>query len=272
MYLFNHIVTAAFDAVLSPFGRMPPIWGLAMVSVATGVVLVWLFGRVSNQQRVRLLKATMKGHLLEVWIFRDQLPNVLKAEGRLMRQTGKYLLCTLPAFLVLMVPVLVIMVQLQARYGYRSVRPGEHVLLKLFADEGAMNRLAGVSLHVPAGLVAETPALRIRRTGEVDFRIGAVKEGRYKVGLEVDRQTVTKTIDVGPVRCAVSPQRSTRLVDRMLYPVESALPAGPIAAAEVTYSPATIALGGFHIHWVWLFLVISMAAGYALKSPLGVEL
>ncbi len=272
MDLFNRIVTAAFDALLYPFGRLQPIWGLAFVSVLTGAALVWLFGRVSNQQRVRTLKATMRGHLLEVWIFRGQLSVVLKAEARLMRQTGKYLLCTLPAFLILMIPVLVIMVQLQARYGYRPLCPGEHALLKIHAGDGSMDRLADVTLHPPEGLVVETPALRIPRTREVDFRIGAAKEGRYQLVVEAGGETVTKTIDVGPVRCALSPQRSARLLDRMLYPAEPALPAGPIASTEVGYSPETVSLGGFHIHWVWLFLVISMDAGYALKGLFGVEL
>jgi hypothetical protein len=272
MDFFNRIVTAAFDIALSPFGRLPPIWGLTFVSVLTGAVLVWLFGRVSNQQRVRMLKATMKGHLLEVWIFREQLSNVLKAEWRLMRQTGKYLLCTLPAFLVLMIPVLVIMIQLQARYGYRPLRPGEHALLKVFHGGGPQERLAEVTLRPSDGLIVETPALRIPRTRETDFRIGAAKEGRYQLEIEAAGQTVTKTVDVGPQRCALSPQRSGRLLDRLLYPVEPAVPAGPIVSTEITYASTTIPVCGFHIHWVWLFLIISMAAGYALKGVLGVEL
>jgi hypothetical protein len=242
------------------------------VSVATGAALVWLFGRVSNQQRVRTLKATMRGHLLEVWIFRDQLRNVLKAEWRLLRQTGKYLLCTLPAFFVLMIPVLVIMVQLQARYGYRPLSPGEHALLKVFTRDDSAAGLADVKLHVPDGLVLETPALRIPRTREVDFRIGAAKSGRYQLGVEAAGETVTKSVAVGPVRCALSPQRSGRLVDRLLYPAEPKMPAGPIASTEIAYPQETIPLVGFRIHWVWLFLVISMAAGYALKGLFRVEL
>jgi hypothetical protein len=272
MDFFNRIVTTTFDALLYPFGRLQPIWGLAFVSVLTGAALVWLFGRVSNQRRVRTLKATMKGHLLEVWIFRDRLPVVLKAEGRLLRQTGKYLLCTLPSFLVLMVPVLLIMVQLQARYGYRPLHAGEQALLKVFAGDDAMDQLAETKLKVPKGLVLETPALRIPRTQEVDFRIKAVNGGRYEVGIEGGGKSVTKTVDVGPIRTALSPQRSARFFDRLLYPVEAALPAGPIASAEIAYPQETIPLGRYHIHWVWLFLVISMAAGYALKGVFRVEL
>ena len=175
MDLFNRTITAAFDALLYPFGPERPVGGVAFVAVLTGAALVWLFGRISNQRRVRTLKATMSGHLLEVWLFRDQLRNVVKAEGRVLRQTGKYLLCSLPAFCVLTVPVLAVMIQLQARYGYRPLRPGEHAILKVFLADPPGGGLADVQLQVPEGLVLETPALRIPRNREVDFRIAAAK-------------------------------------------------------------------------------------------------
>jgi hypothetical protein len=280
MDLFNRILTAVLDFVLHPFGQFAPIWGLVVVSFVAGAAMVWLFGRISNQSRVRTLKATMKGHLLEVWIFRDQLRNVVKAEGRVMRQTGKYILCSLPSFLLLMLPVVLLMTQLQARYGYRPLRPGEHVLVKVVLtdapDHASANGLTDVKLQVPEGLVQETPALRIPRDREVDFRIAAAKPGRYQLVVEAAGETIAKSVDVGDAHISaqgpLSPYRSGSWMDRVLYPIEPGLPAGAVATVEIKYPEETVAFAGFQCSWIWPFLIISMAAGYALKGLFRVEL
>ncbi len=272
MDLFNRIITALFDVLLYPFGTLEPVWGLVLVSVVTGAAMVWIFGRISNQQRVRTLKAAMKGHLLEVWIFREQLRNVLKAEGRVLRDTGKYLLCSLPAFVVLMIPVVVIMIHLQARYGCRPLLAGEHALVKVFLAEPFAENSADVKLQVPEGLVLETPALRIPRCREVDFRVGAARPGRYQLDVEVPGETVTKSVEVGPSCGPLSSLRSNRPFDRLLNPAEAGLPSGPIAAVEIAYPSETVSLGGFRCHWLWPFLILSLAAGYALKGVFRVEL
>lgn len=283
MDLFNRIVTAVFDWLLAPFGQLPPVWGLLCVSIATGAAMVWLFGRISNQQRIRALKAAMMGHLLEVWLFRDQLRNVLKAETRVLRRTGKYFLCSLPAFLMLMIPVVVIMIQLQARYGYRPFRPGERFLVRVLtanspsvlagdAASGPTSGLMDAKLHAPDGLVQETAPLRIERNAEIDFRVLAAKPGMYQLGVQVAGQTVHKTVAVGPTDQPISSQRSGRLIDRFLSPIESGLPAGPIVSVEIVYPPAAISICGWQIHWIWVFLVVSLAAGYALKGVFGVAL
>ena len=38
-----------FSVLLWPFRMLAPIWGLAFISVLTGIFMVWVFGRVSNQ-------------------------------------------------------------------------------------------------------------------------------------------------------------------------------------------------------------------------------
>jgi hypothetical protein len=271
----NRILTALLGYAIYPFERFSPIWGLLFVSVLAGAALVWFFGRISNQSRVRELKATMKGHLLEVWIFRDQLRNVVKAEGRVMRQTAKYVLCSLPSFLLLMVPVVVLMIHLQAQYGYQPLQPGKPALLKVFLADSASESpeaLPEVKLVLPEGLVQETPPLRIAPDREVDFRIAATKAGTYEIGVEMEGERATKRVEVGSQHGPLSPFRGSSWTDRLLYPAEPGLTPGRIAAVEINYPEQLVSFVGFQCSWIWPFLIISMAAGYALKGLFGVEL
>jgi hypothetical protein len=271
---FNRALTRAFDLLLRPLGALQPVWGLAAAAVLAGVAMVWLFGKVSNQRRIRTLKRTAKGRLLEMWIFRDNLRVVLVAQGRLLWDTGKYALCSAQALLVVMIPVVPIMVQLQARYGWRPLSPGESTILKVvYRGPRSLDEM-DVRLGLPEGVRLEAPPLRIPEDGEVDFRLAGEREGRYEIAAELNGQTLTKSLQVGRSSWAdpLSPLRGGGLLDRLLHPVEPPLPDGPVKRIEVRYAAAEIPFCGWRLHWLWPFLVLSILAGFALKGRLGVEL
>jgi hypothetical protein len=59
----------------------------------------------------------------------------------------------------------------------------------------------------------------------------------------------------------------------MLVSTESALPAGsPIRSIEVGYPARSISFVGLEWNWIWLFFVLSLAAGFLFKSILGIEI
>ena len=80
MQWLNRVLTHAFDLLLAPLDQCHPMWGVATVSVLTGVLMAWLFGKLSNQRRIRELKRKTKGHFLGMWIFRHNLRAVLAAQ------------------------------------------------------------------------------------------------------------------------------------------------------------------------------------------------
>jgi predicted aspartyl protease len=271
----NRPLTRAFDAFLGPLGGLHPIWGVAAASVLTGVVMAWLFGKLSNQRRIRELKRVTKGHFLGMWIFRNNLRAVLASQRRVLSNSAKYALYSAQALPLLMVPVLLIAAQLQARYGWRPLAPGESTIVKLFYDQPqSLRDMADVRLNVPAGVRLETPPLRIPDTGEVDFRVAADREGLYEITAEVNGQSLAKTLQVGRSSWAdaLSPRRSSLLLDRLLYPVEPAIADGPFNRVDVQYHSAEIPLLGWQFHWLWPFFVLSIAAAWALKGWLRVEL
>jgi len=271
MDTFNLILTRLFDGLLYPFRGIHPMWGLTVVSLLTGVVMVWLFGKTSNQKRIRELKSRVRAHLLEMWIFRDNLRVVFQAQGRTLWNTVKYAGCSLRAVVVLMIPVIFIMIQLQARYGYQPLRPGERTIVKItYAEPVSLDEmLAG--LEVPEGVVVETPALRLPESREVCFRIRAEKPGRYELAAQVPRGRVTKTLCVGPTEVPMSPRRSAHWWDQLLYPAEPGIADRGLGSMELQYPSRKLSLGGMEFHWLWPFFLLSIVAGFALKGVFKVE-
>ena len=271
MDTFNLILTRLFDGLLYPFRGMHPMWGLSAVSILTGIVMVWLFGKVSNQRRIRRLKSKIRGHLLEMWIFRENLRVVFQAQGRTLWTTVKYAACSLQAVVILMIPVVFTMIQLQARYGYQPLSPGDRTLVKiLYAQPVALDQMAA-KLEVPDGIVVETQPLRRPPNREVCFRIRAEKAGDYELVAHTSNGRVVKKLAVGPSPFPMSPRRSAHWLDRLLYPAEPGLTDDSLASIELHYASRELSLWGVRFHWLWVFFLISIAAGFALKGVFKVE-
>jgi hypothetical protein len=119
----------------------------------------------------------------------------------------------------------------------------------------------------------ETPAVRVESSREIAWRVRAERPGRYDLTLRAGGESVTKRLDVGESWGAVSQRRTgASLADMLLWPGEAPLGSGPIAAVEVTYPELRLRLWGFDLHWLAVFLVLSLAAGFAMRGPLGIEI
>ncbi|NOZ20876.1 MAG: hypothetical protein GXP25_07275 [Planctomycetes bacterium] len=272
MDVFNTILTRLFDALLYPFAGLPPIWGLAFVSILTGAVMVRLFGKLTNQRKIRALKDRIRGRMLEMWIFRDYPRVVLKAHGQALWSVAKYAACSLRALVVLIIPVMLIMIQLQAHYGYRPVKPGDSALVRVIYDKPVALDAMNVSLETSDAIAVETPPLRIPEAREVDFRIRAKQAGEHEIAAKAGGIEVTKRLCVGDGGRALSPVRSQRWTTRIFHPAEPRLPRGTIESIEVGYPSERLSVFGMRFHWLWPFFVISILVGLVLKRPFGVEL
>ncbi len=72
---------------------------------------------------------------------------------------------------------------------------------------------------------------------------------------------------------AVAALRARSLITALLYPGEPLLtPPDEIATIEVQYPPLILMLFGWPVHWLVIFLVLSLLTGFAFKRMLGVEI
>ncbi len=272
IYSINQAMEVLFSLLLWPFRTLAPIWGLTFVSVLTGILMVWVFGRVSNQQGIARVRDRIRGNLLGVRLYQHDVPVVLGLQGRILRDTLTYMNHSLAPMLVLLIPILLILVQLNYSFGFRPLLPGEATLFKAtFSDSAALGK--PLRLVAPDGIDVETPPVRIPTAGEAAWRIRVKAPGFYSVKLWVGAESVEKQVEVGSGWRPVSPFRSARLADVLLYHGEEPLPTSTqVSSLELEYPPLSIRLLGWEVHWLVFFFVASIAAAFAFKGPMGVRL
>ena len=80
---------AGLVAVPLSASRVMPV--LVPISVLFGVAVLWVFSRISNQQRIREVKCLIRAHLYELRLVTDEPALVWRAQLALLRDNVRYL-------------------------------------------------------------------------------------------------------------------------------------------------------------------------------------
>jgi uncharacterized membrane protein (DUF106 family) len=287
--VFNYLLTGLFDLLFYPFRALDPIWALLAISLLTGILMLWLFGKVSDQEVIKVVRDRIRGNLIAIRLFGDNLRLLGRLQGRVLRQTLTFLRHAFVPMLVLLVPVLLILIQLNLRFAERPLEPDEIALVKVEVRDPAVfdQRL---TLEAPEGITVETPVVRARvieesfwrelfrkpleTRPEVSWRIRADAPGRYQLVVHVGGEAVEKELLVGTGWGATPARRTGKgFLDLLLWPGEPPIDAAsPVARIEVTYPALDLALFGWGMNWIVFFFVVSILFGYACRRPLGVEI
>ena len=249
-----------------------PAIAVWLISLVIGLLMVLLFGYTSDQKAIHLAKEHLKAHLLALRLFQDQIPVVVRSYGRILLATGRYLRLAFMPLLLVIVPLTFFAVQLDRYLGLVPFDAGQSFLVKARVSNPEI--LDDVSLHLPSGLAATSPAVHIPAENEVAWRVSAQRDGKYDVTVAAANQSVAKQVVVASGMPRLSSVRLRgQFWERVFFSAEAALPAnGPIEAIEVQYPSRVIPFAGFEWNWIWLFFVFSLLAGFLFKGILGIEI
>ena len=271
--LLNRLLTPLFDLVCWPFLAFAPIWAMTAISLVTGVAMVWIFGKLSDQTTIKSIRETIRGNLIAVRLFQSDIGVMLRLQRRIFGDTFRYMRYALVPMVVLLVPVVLIMTQLNLRFAARPLEPGEPALVKAYVRDAAV--LEGdVSLEVGDGIVVETRGVRIPATREVVWRVRADEGGVHPLVVRLGNETLETRIIAGDGWGAVPQRRTGRgMLDTMLYPGEPPISRTHVVeAVEIAYPPLELGVFGWNVNWLVAFFVLSMGFGFAFKDALGVEI
>src|SRR5262245_14085448 len=142
----------ALDLLLFPVRQLPPMVGLVIVSLVTAVVVMLVFRATSDQQRIADVKRRIAAALFEIRLFNDDLPAVFRAQGELLRHNATYLRLSLVPMLWMIVPIALLVAQLEFRYGYTGLTPGRPAIVTVQLREGVKLATSNTtSLNVTPG-------------------------------------------------------------------------------------------------------------------------
>ncbi len=246
---------------------------MLFISLLTGAVMLFLFKLTSNQEAMKQVKNKISAYFLEMRLYKDDISTVMASQRRILRANMQYMkLAVIPA-VVMIVPVVLILIQLDLRYSHMGLGVGSTAIVKAHVAEGVDLMTHPIHLRASEGIEKASPAVRIPALGEVDWKIRVTKPGVHEVILADGTDEInlpifatTRSIPIYSKFAKGSLFESIFNPGAPRLPVESVLSSVEISYPEMSFNWRVI-----HLSWFWSFLIISMAFGVILKFVFKVE-
>ena len=275
MALSNPLAIACYAAAVAAFNLSlftSPLAIVVVVSLVVGLLMVVLFGYTSDQKAIGIAKDQLKAHLLAVSLYRDQIPVVMGSYGKILRGTGRYLKLAFKPLLYVIIPITLLMVQIDRYLGAMPIPADTPFLLTVHMT--GSDALNDVALDLPPEITRTAPPVHVSSTNEIVWRLAGSKEGKYELKILVAGQSAAKSVCVGSDLPRISTVRLRRhFWERIFSSAESALPESSlIESISINYPDRNIELAGYGMNWIWLFFILSMVAGFVFKEVLGIKI
>jgi len=273
MLSLSNALSAAFSVVMAPF-RSLPLTGMIVISVLTGILMLIIYKYTSNQDGITRAKNKIKANFLGIMLFKDSLKVLLQSIGRILTWNLVYMGHNLKPLAVMIVPVLLLLVQMNFWYGYRPIGVGEQVLVNVKTAPGVNLDETPVSMTSDNGVEIKTGGVRIPLTGEITWRVEGITPGDHTLTVKVGDYSEGKRLVVSdaPMLYRLAPLRHNgNFWDGIFYPGEKKLDSG-IRAIEVAYPTVEMNVFGWHLHWIIVYFVLSILFGFSMKGIFHVDI
>jgi uncharacterized membrane protein (DUF106 family) len=274
MEYINAALNGIFGILLYPFRTIDPLWSLAFLSLIMGALMLVIFRYTSNQAAIGDAKRKIRAYMYELSLFKDEIGIVLSAQRNILRENMKYIKHAARPMLFMIIPLGLILIQLDSWYGHRALRPGEQAVVSVkLVPEGDV--MSNVTLETGPGIDIETPPLRISEQERIDWRIRAEEPGEHELTFNAEGQSFTRKVVVSDGGIA---QLSTGAYaggawNILMNPGSPPIPENPlIEEIAVGYPEAEVSAFGFKVHWLVIVFALSIVFGFALKGIFRVEI
>ena len=266
-------VSWIFDLLMAPFASLPAL-GMVFISAFSAVWALLLFKAVTPQDRLQATRDKLFGHIYEMGLYQDHLGILGRIQGDLARNNLRYLGFTLPALVVLTIPMILTLGQLEGRYAQRPLQVGEETVLTIKVATEEMPDLQNINLEVAQGVEVTAGPVRNKRAGTLSWRLRALSDGAHEFRFVSDGELIgSNSLLVGGGLPRLHDKSEDTLMGILLYPGAPDLSSrGGLKGLSMQWPDRETRYLGLEMNWLVAFMVFSMITGLLIKDLLKVSL
>ena len=231
MNAINRATSSIFDVLLTPFELLGPEISLILVSGLFGILALLVFKQISWQAGIKQTKDKIKGHMIAIRLYQDDLAVVGASVVKVLLRNIQYLSLNFLPIVPLMPPFLLVAAQLVVRYAFDPVPVTASVeeasaedvnLLEIEFKHDRRTEIANLELAFPEGIEARSKLVRNAREGRAFVEFVATAPVQGDIRLLLDGQEVgSKAIVAGDERMRLmQPERVSSFWLAWLWPAE----------------------------------------------------
>ena len=126
----QQVLNKTYGILFVPFQSGNPIRLLLWLSFLTAVLVLVVYKFLSSQEAIGKTKDRLKALILEIRLFQEDPVLMGRAVRALLATNLTYLRLNMKPFLIVFVPLLLMLVQMESRFGYRPLLPKESAVVR----------------------------------------------------------------------------------------------------------------------------------------------
>jgi hypothetical protein len=228
---------------------------LAAISILAAAGMLWVIRRTSDQAAIRRAKKLLRAGIYELRMFGDEPELIWRAQRRLLEGSFRFLGLMLRPMLVLVLPLTLLLIGLECLYGRRPLAIGESTIVTVRTKQPLELNARPPSLEAPAGIVIETPPVRVPARREFSWRIRAVAGVSGKLRVRGLDSACERRVESGAGMRFLGMRRPGWLPSD-----------GPFEWMDIRYPPAEVRIFGLAFHWMVWFIGFSWTAAWMMAG------
>lgn len=285
MSIVNAVFRKIFDLLLLPFAGLPYWVGVTVLGCLLSVAMLWVYKKTSNQDLIDKVKARIFAGIFEIRLYNDDLGAIFRAQGTILKNNLRYFGLSLVPLAWMIIPMVLMIGQLNHHYGYEGLAPGAGTLLEVELADGWREHFANLDedarppaeLETPDGVTAAGPSYWFPARNTLVWKLGVERHGHYEVAVKLGDGgsgggTYVKSLDATTKIRRRSPVRHAgAFLDQIMLPAEAPLPKDALVhRMEISY-PAN-GITADVANRVWLMFLISIVFAFVIKDRMGVKI
>jgi len=268
------------DLIIKPFSWGSAVFNIIVISFFCALFLLFLFKRISNQDKIKLHQKKILGYFLDIGIYRDQFTRTIANQVHILKHIIIYLRYVFAPLLIMMLPVIIVCMQIENRLGYLPIQMNKSFIIHAALDRKILQNIESlipkVYCKTSSGIVLETPPLRIVSDGSIFWRARLTGTGPQfvRIGVDDNENIVEKQIFTVNNQISFSPKKTkSNSFDYFFNSAEAPIPPDSyFKFLSVQYLPNTYPFFFWNISSVIYFFILSLFFGLIIKPFMKVNI
>jgi uncharacterized membrane protein (DUF106 family) len=270
MDLFNAIVDSLIRTFFNAFSWAPPVVGLSVAAAATGVGILWVWSKTSDQPRMQRVKNSVWAALFELRVYVEEPRVTWRAQKALFTANFRYLALALRPTLWMIVPMALLLIHLNSFYGRAPLPVDRETIVTMGMSSTWDPHSATPQLIAPPQVLVTSFPVRAADSREISWRIRPVGVVSGQLTFIVDGKRVPKLIEAGSHQRFVAGRSVNSALGLLWMPAERRIASNAVEWIEIRYPDAYLSVLGVRWNWLLWFFAVSFMAALLLKKRFGV--
>ena len=249
-----------------------PLWGIIFISIMVGIFAALVYRFTANQKVIKRVNNKIKAHILELIIFDYSPVLILTAMFNIFKNLFIYIRYSLTPMIFHIIPVIIILIQVYFIYGYSPFKPGDNSVITLELQDNNILSEA-IKLNACDKLEIVSSPVYVPVKNEVSWKVLMKEYGKGTVTFKVGDKIYKKDIIISNKKTKITPLSiSGGFFTQFKNLGSTYLPNdGVVKSISVEYPEGSLSISGWNIHWLLVFLILSLVSGAVIMKIFGIQ-